>query len=61
MNIYVGNLPYNVTEDELREAFSEFGKVTSATLIIDKMSGRSKGSGLLKWVITLKLTRQSRR
>ncbi|MCB1867349.1 MAG: RNA-binding protein [Gammaproteobacteria bacterium] len=48
MNIYVGNLPYNVTEDELREAFSEFGKVTSATLIIDKMSGRSKGFGFVE-------------
>ena len=48
MNIYVGNLPYNVTEDELRAAFSEFGEVTSATLIMDKFSGQSKGFGFVE-------------
>ncbi|MCP4287603.1 MAG: RNA-binding protein [Gammaproteobacteria bacterium] len=48
MNIYVGNLPYNVTEDELRETFSEFGEVTSATLISDKFSGQSKGFGFVE-------------
>ena len=48
MNIYVGNLPYNVTEDDLREAFSEFGEVTSATLISDKFSGESKGFGFVE-------------
>jgi RNA recognition motif-containing protein len=48
MNIYVGNLPYNVTEDDLREAFSEFGEVTSAMLISDKFSGQSKGFGFVE-------------
>ena len=48
MNIYVGNLPYNVTEDELREAFSVYGEVTSATLISDKFSGQSKGFGFVE-------------
>ena len=48
MNIYVGNLPYNVTEDDLRETFSEFGEVTSATLISDKFSGQSKGFGFVE-------------
>lgn len=48
MNIYVGNLPYNVTEDELREAFSAYGEVTSATLISDKFSGQSKGFGFVE-------------
>ncbi|HXK55062.1 MAG: RNA-binding protein [Gammaproteobacteria bacterium] len=48
MNIYVGNLPYSVTEDELRAAFSEFGEVTSATLISDKISGQSKGFGFVE-------------
>jgi len=48
MNIYVGNLPYNVTEDDLREAFSEFGEITSATLISDKFSGQSKGFGFVE-------------
>ncbi|MCB1853085.1 MAG: RNA-binding protein [Gammaproteobacteria bacterium] len=48
MNIYVGNLSYNVTEDELRAAFAAFGTVTSATIIIDKLSGRSKGFGFVE-------------
>lgn len=48
MNIYVGNLAYAVTEDELREAFSAFGEVTSATLIMDKFSGQSKGFGFVE-------------
>lgn len=43
MNIYVGNLAYTVTEDDLREAFSAYGDVTSAKLITDKFSGQSKG------------------
>lgn len=43
MNIYIGNLNYNVSEDQLKELFEEYGEVTSAKLIIDKMSGRSKG------------------
>jgi len=43
MNIYVGNLSYETTEDELRTLFAEFGTVDSAKLIIDRDSGRSKG------------------
>ena len=48
MNIYVGNLPYNVTEEELREAFSEFGEVSSVNVITDKYSGQSKGFGFVE-------------
>ena len=43
MNIYVGNLSYKVDENELREAFEEFGSVSSVKIITDKFSGRSKG------------------
>ena len=43
MNIYVGNLPYSATEDELRTAFAAFGEVSSVSLISDKYSGQSKG------------------
>ena len=43
MNIYVGNLTYSVTEDELKEMFSEYGEVASVSLITDKFSGQSKG------------------
>ncbi|GJL83678.1 MAG: RNA-binding protein [marine bacterium B5-7] len=43
MNIYVGNLPYNVTEEELRGVFAEYGDVDSVNLISDKFSGQSKG------------------
>ena len=48
MNIYVGNLPYNLTDDELRDAFAAFGTVTSAKIIMDKYSGRSKGFGFVE-------------
>jgi len=43
MNIYVGNLPFNATEDELRSAFAAFGEVSSVNLITDRDTGRSKG------------------
>jgi RNA recognition motif-containing protein len=43
MNIYVGNLPYSASEDELRTAFAAFGNVSSVNLITDKFSGQSKG------------------
>nr|VFJ56987.1 MAG: RNA recognition motif. (a.k.a. RRM, RBD, or RNP domain) [Candidatus Kentron sp. DK]VFJ57951.1 MAG: RNA recognition motif. (a.k.a. RRM, RBD, or RNP domain) [Candidatus Kentron sp. DK] len=48
MNIYVGNLPYSVTEDDLREEFSKFGELESATIISDKFSGQSKGFGFVE-------------
>ncbi len=48
MNIYVGNLAYAVTEDELREAFSEFGTVDTINLITDKFTGQSKGFGFVE-------------
>ncbi|NTW52428.1 MAG: RNA-binding protein [Chlorobiaceae bacterium] len=47
MNIYIGNLPYNVSEEDLRDAFSQFGQVQSANIITDKFSGRSKGFGFV--------------
>ena len=47
MNIYVGNLPYNVNEDELKELFSEFGEVATVNLIKDRFSGQSKGFGFI--------------
>lgn len=43
MNIYVGNLSYNVTENDLRNAFSEYGSVSKVNIIMDKMTGKSKG------------------
>ena len=43
MNIYVGNLSNDVTEEELRQEFSAFGKVDSVSMITDKYSGRPKG------------------
>jgi RNA recognition motif-containing protein len=47
MRIYVGNLKYAITDDELREMFSEFGEVASADVIKDKFSGQSKGFGFV--------------
>ena len=48
MNMYIGNLAYDVTENDLRNAFSEFGEVSSVKIIIDKFSGRSKGFGFVE-------------
>ncbi|MFO7368712.1 MAG: RNA-binding protein, partial [Bacteroidales bacterium] len=48
MNIYVGNLHFNVSEDELRKAFEEYGEVASVKIISDKYSGRSKGFGFVE-------------
>ena len=48
MNIYVGNLSYQTTEDELRDLFAEFGDVVSAKLIADKFTGQSKGFGFVE-------------
>lgn len=47
MNIYVGNLPYSVGEDDLQGIFSEFGEIESVKIITDKYSGRSKGFGFV--------------
>ena len=43
MNIYVGNIPWSVTDDQLEELFAQFGTVTSAKIIVDKFSKRSRG------------------
>ena len=43
MNIYVGNMSYNTTEDQLRQAFEAFGEVSSVRIITDRDSGRPKG------------------
>ena len=48
MNLYVGNLPYRITEDQLREAFEEFGEVSSCTIIKDRQTGQSKGFGFVE-------------
>ncbi len=48
MNIYVGNLDFKVNEDDLQKVFEEYGTVSSAKIIIDKFSGRSKGYGFIE-------------
>ena len=48
MNIYVGNLSYETTDEDLRSAFKEFGAVTSVSIIKDKFSGQSKGFGFVE-------------
>ncbi len=48
MNIYVGNLHYEIGEDELKEIFEKFGEVNSVKVITDKYSGRSKGFGFIE-------------
>lgn len=46
--LYVGNLPYTMTNDELRDTFVEFGAVDSASVVMDKMTGRSRGFGFVE-------------
>jgi RNA recognition motif-containing protein len=48
MNIYIGNLPWEATEGDLREAFKAFGQVTSAKIITDKFTGDSRGFGFVE-------------
>jgi RNA recognition motif-containing protein len=48
MNIYVGNLPYKATDEELRDMFTSFGDVVSARVITDHETGRSKGFGFVE-------------
>jgi RNA recognition motif-containing protein len=48
MNIYVGNLDWGVTEDDLKTAFEEFGTVESAKVITDRYSGKSRGFGFVE-------------
>lgn len=46
--LYVGNLPYSVKDDSLKDMFSDYGNVVSASIIFDRMSGRSKGFGFVE-------------
>ena len=48
MNIYVGSLHFKMNEAELKELFEEYGEVTTAKIIIDKYSGKSKGFGFVE-------------
>ena len=47
--LYVGNLPYTTTADELKGAFAEFGDIVDAVIISDKRTGRSKGFGFIEF------------
>lgn len=48
MKIYAGNLSYNTTDEDLKKAFEQFGKVESAVVVTDKIDGRSKGFGFVE-------------
>ncbi|MEY4660532.1 MAG: hypothetical protein RLZZ42_484 [Bacteroidota bacterium] len=48
MNIFVGNINYRLTNDTLKEIFVPYGEVTSARIVIDKVTGRSKGFGFVE-------------
>jgi len=47
--LYVGNLPYEATAEEIKTAFSEFGEIVDAVIISDKRTGRSKGFGFVEF------------
>jgi RNA recognition motif-containing protein len=48
MNIYVGNIAFDATEENLRDAFAQYGEVTSAKLVMDRDSGRPRGFGFVE-------------
>ncbi len=48
MNIYVGNLPFSTSEEDLKEAFEQYGQVDSARIIMDKFTNRSRGFGFVE-------------
>jgi RNA recognition motif-containing protein len=48
LNIYVGNLPFDVTDGDLRTLFADYGDLTSATVISDRETGRSRGFGFVE-------------
>jgi RNA recognition motif-containing protein len=48
MNLFVGNLSYNASEDDVRQAFSAFGEVASVSIIMDRETGRPKGFGFVE-------------
>lgn len=48
MNIYVGNMPYSMSEDDLRNLFGTYGNVSSARLVTDRETGRAKGFGFVE-------------
>ncbi len=48
MKLYVGGIPYSTTENDLRDAFAQSGEVVSVAIIIDRMTGRSKGFGFVE-------------
>ncbi|HGJ65891.1 TPA: RNA-binding protein [bacterium] len=47
--LYIGNLSFNISEEELEEAFSQFGEIVSTAIIKDSVSGRSKGFGFIEY------------
>ena len=50
MNIYVGNLPYDINDDDLRKRFAVFGQVASASVVKDKYTGKSRGFGFVEMI-----------
>ncbi len=48
MNIYVGNLPFDTTDADLRALFKDYGEITSATVVTDRDTGRSRGFGFVE-------------
>ncbi len=50
INIYVGNVPFQTSEDQLKELFEQFGRVEQAKVIVDKMTGRSRGFAFVEMV-----------
>jgi len=57
MNIHVGNLAYNVTEDDLRALFSDFGEVSAVNIVKERSTGQSRGFGFVEMLNNRKQTK----
>ena len=55
MNIYVGNLPWSIDDQQLEDLFKEHGEVTSARVITDRFTKRSRGFGFVEWQAELRM------
>ena len=48
MNLYISNLSYNISDEDLRQLFADYGEITSAKVIMDRETGRSRGFGFVE-------------
>ena len=56
MNLYISNLSYNISDEDLRQLFADYGEITSAKVIMDRETGRSRGFGFVELSKVINIT-----